>query len=589
MRPKSTRLSAEELESRFAPAVLGYAASPSNGADVITVRLDDLGRKILILDDGAPVASRNVQTTDSVIISGSTSEGDRLVVDFGAGNILVPVTFNGGVSGANGKVTSGTEVTLDFSASAPAITADIGLNATTVVFAGGGGVSVLSGTVSKVIGTDGDDTFIDNTSIDLLALEGRLGDDLYVLNPGSTIAIVDDGGDDTIDFSANPEAVGAVIETMETTVTDADGEVFFVGAVETVIGTAFDDTFTDMGEADYTFAGGEGDDVYDLQPGSTITVVEQGGIDLIRLSRARFGVNADLAAGEIIDTNGNKIKIINDLIENLDGSAFADSIVGNAADNVLFGGGGDDALDGGAGNDTYILIPGGNDIVIDSSGFDVLDFSLTTGTGVTVDLGQASGVVQNIAPGATLAINGVIETLIGTQQNDVLSGSGGADFLAGLGGDDRIQGQAGHDVLFGGKGDDDLNGGSGLDILVGGLGADRLNSGSGEDILIAGYTIYDTVLLGPGSEGLVDRVDLTAWSAIQAIWVGSGSARERITAINSGSEYRLRASGPGQTVFDDGAPDVLTGSQSTDWFFVNLDAGNDIITDKDNREFLNDL
>jgi serralysin len=588
IRAKSIQLSAEELEPRHAPATLTFEASASNGPDVITVRLDDVGKKILVLDDGVPVASRNVQTTDAVVILGSAGEGDSLVVDFGAGNITVPVIFNGGAAGAMGEVTSGTEVTLDFSESAVAITADIGLNATTVVFAGGGGVSVLNGTVSKVVGTDGDDTFIDNTSIDLLALEGRLGDDSYFLNPGSTIAIVDDGGDDTLDFSSNPEAVGAVIETMETTVTDADGEVIFVGTVEEVVGSSFDDTFVDMGEADYTFVGGEGDDLYDLQPGSTITVVEKAGNDLIRLSRARFGVNANLAAGEITDTNGNKVKIINDLIENLDGSPFADSIVGNAANNVLFGGGGDDALDGGDGNDTYILILSGNDIVTDSSGFDVLDFSRTTGTGVTVDLGQTTGVVQNIAPGATLAINGVIETLIGTQQNDVLSGSGGADILVGLGGNDRLQGQAGNDVLLGGKGDDDLNGGSGLDILVGGLGTDRLNSGSGEDILIAGYTSYDTVLLAPGMEGLTDQIDLTAWSAIQAIWVGSGSVRERITAINSGDEFRLRASDPGQTVFDDGAPDVLTGSQSTDWFFVNLDGG-DKITDKDNREFVNDL
>ena len=141
-------------------------------------------------------------------------------------------------------------------------------------------------------------------------------------------------------------------------------------------------------------------------------------------------------------------------------------------------------------------------------------------------------------------------------------------------------GQSGNDPFLGGAGDDELNGGSGLDILVGGTGADRLNSSSGEDILIAGYTLYDA-----------DTVDLTAWGAIQGVWIGSGTPAAKVAAIRAGvgpaGQYRLRATGAGQTVFDDVSPDVLTGGQSTDWYFAQV-PGNDTITDKDNQEFLND-
>src|SRR5206468_1603928 len=107
-----------------------------------------------------------------------------------------------------------------------------------------------------------------------------------------------------------------------------------------------------------------------------------------------------------------------------------------------------------------------------------------------------------------------------------------------------------------------------------------LNSGSGEDILVGGTTAYDA---GP--------VDLTAWTAIQGVWVGPGTAAARVAALRAGvgpQGYHLLATGPNQTVFDDGTADILTGGQSTDWYFAAV-PGTDTITDKDNTEFLNDL
>ena len=48
--------------------------------------------------------------------------------------------------------------------------------------------------------------------------------------------------------------------------------------------------------------------------------------------------------------------------------------------------------------------------------------------------------------------------------------------------------------------------------------------------------------------------------------------------------------GPGATVFDDAARDVLTGAGGQDWFFANLDAGvRDRITDLSAAEFADDV
>src|SRR5437764_5217232 len=184
--PRPTLLRADELERRDAPAVLSYTAPSGNGPDLVTVRLDAAGKKVLILDNGVQVASKTLNTTDSVAVTASAGEGDSLAVDTSTGFVL-PTTFNGGASGAAAKITtSGGQITLDFSTSAKAITADIGTTATNGNFAGGGAVSVV-GAVSSVIGTGGDDTFVDHTTISLLSLDGRLGDDTYYLDPGSTI------------------------------------------------------------------------------------------------------------------------------------------------------------------------------------------------------------------------------------------------------------------------------------------------------------------------------------------------------------------------------------------------------------------
>ncbi len=118
--------------------------------------------------------------------------------------------------------------------------------------------------------------------------------------------------------------------------------------------------------------------------------------------------------------------------------------------------------------------------------------------------------------------------IIGTEEDDLLTGSNGADQISGLGGNDILQGLAGNDQISGGSGNDliaagngndtvtgdgssdDIVGGQGDDILDGNAGADRIlgelgddtiNGGSGNDVLSGGED-NDLVIGAGGSDRL---------------------------------------------------------------------------------------
>jgi Ca2+-binding RTX toxin-like protein len=86
-------------------------------------------------------------------------------------------------------------------------------------------------------------------------------------------------------------------------------------------------------------------------------------------------------------------------------------------------------------------------------------------------------------------------TINGTNQNDLVLGSGGDDDMTGRGGTDCLMGGSGADtltgsngvdILLGGDGDDDLLGSGGNDTLYGEAGNDTLNGGAGTDVCDGG-------------------------------------------------------------------------------------------------------
>ena len=79
---------------------------------------------------------------------------------------------------------------------------------------------------------------------------------------------------------------------------------------------------------------------------------------------------------------------------------------------------------------------------------------------------------------------GEAATIVGSEENDVLTGTPERDVIVGLGGNDRIKGLGGDDLLCGGDGNDKIKGGGGNDQISEGFGNDRLAGGGGADFLI---------------------------------------------------------------------------------------------------------
>lgn len=185
------------------------------------------------------------------------------------------------------------------------------------------------------------------------------------------------------------------------------------------------------------------------------TINGLGGIDTVSYdsgSAADGSVRVDLGLVVAQNTSGSRWdQLIS--IENLIGSRFSDTLIGNAAANVLDGGSGlgDDRLDGRGGVDTVSYA--------------------SASAGVTVSLALAGA------------------------QNTI---GAGFDTLANF---ENLRGSSFSDTLTGDNANNLIEGGKGADLITGSLGADRLAGGSDGDRFR-----YLTVAESPNSPNLCDRI-----------------------------------------------------------------------------------
>jgi Ca2+-binding RTX toxin-like protein len=208
-----------------------------------------------------------------------------------------------------------------------------------------------------------------------------------------------------------------------------------------------------------------------------------------------------------------------------------------------------------------------------STGNDTIVLSPTAGGQVQVQINGSS--VGSFAPTSRM----VVYAQAGNDDVQVAGGITLPAWLYGGAGDDRLKGGSGTNVLVGGDGNDLLVGGNNRDILIGGAGADRLVGNAEDDVLIAGYTVYDD--------------NETALVAILSAWTDtSKSNNDRVSALTTtgvGANQAIKLTA--NTVSDDGAQDVLTGSSGQDWFLANVSGGGvlDKLTDLSAAEFATDL
>ena len=241
-------------------------------------------------------------------------------------------------------------------------------------------------------------------------------------------------------------------------------------------------------------------------------------------------------------------------IENLEGSDYADALVGNDGNNWLGGSGGDDLLDGGDGDD--ILLGGsGNDTLKGGGGADYLDGG-PGGIDTVSYYESPEGVI------ALLGNEGAYGDAEGDTFEDIenLTGSIYADILWGDDGVNKLMGMDGADVLRGLDGSDTLDGGAGADRMLGGPGGDTYYVDNGADEIIeVGNQGADQVLtsvsysLAPGSEvemlGTTDRAATTAISLAGNEYANTISGNAGVNVIVGGAGLDTMWGGDGGDIF----------------------------------------
>jgi Ca2+-binding RTX toxin-like protein len=323
----------------------------------------------------------------------------------------------------------------------------------------------------------------------------NLGDTVYVL-PDTNVtgtfyqAIWDAGGTDTIAYGGSGHAIIDLRAATLEYELGGGGFVSYVSGihggftiahgvvVENATGGAGNDTLIGN-DADNVLTGGPGADLLDGGAGS----------DTASYHTAAAGVVANL--GNPSNNDGEALGDSYVSIENLQGSDFADMLVGDAGDNDILGGAGNDRLSGNAGADVLHGGPG-NDVLTGGDGDDRLfgradDDTLYGGAGNDRLSGNAGADVLHGGPGNDVLTGGDgDDRLFGRTNDDTLYGGIGDDRLAGNAGADMLRGGSGNDVLAGGNGNDRIFGGDDDDRLYGGNGNDRLAGEAGNDLLYGG-------------------------------------------------------------------------------------------------------
>ena len=350
--------------------------------------------------------------------------------------------------------------------------------------------------IENVVGTAFADTVLGNARDN--SLSGLAGDD----------TLAGRGGDDTFtggagdDAFAGGDGIDTIVESADVDFTLTPTTLTGVGS-DTLAGIEGANLTAGSGANTFTLSawtgsailsGAAGNDAYVFtgSESASVTIIEAADADTDSLdftNLANGGVNLDLAATTAQTLVAGLTLTLSSAtgLENVTGTAFADTIVGNARVNTLSGVAGDDTLAGRAGDDRYVfagaLVASVTVVESADADADTLDFSGLLHGGLSLDLGSTMS--QSIASGLVLTLSTAtgIENVVGTAFADTLVGNTRDNTFSGLAGDDRLDGGAGTDTVVE-SGDVDFTltpttlTGVGNDTLAG-IEAARLTAGAG--------------------------------------------------------------------------------------------------------------
>jgi Ca2+-binding RTX toxin-like protein len=444
----------------------------------------------LVNSSGVVLASNDTGTGDA---SPAGHDDAYLVYTFAApGTYYIRVGQWTGTSVAQ-PLTAGMTYQLNISLQgAAAVTTTVTANNTSsAVLDGGEGNDFLQGTIAGDIlnGGNGNDT----------------ASFVNAFSGGSTTGV-------TVDLNVQGVAQDTVAAGLDT-----------LTGIENLIGSALHDTLIGDGN-DNVIEGGLGNDV----------LVGGAGIDTASYAGASTGVAVSLAGQGAAQNTGAGSDTLSGF-EKLEGSAFNDSLTGDANANTLSGGAGDDTLN-----------PGANAMGV----MDLLDGGTGTDTASFAGLGGVTAILNGATDGTALISGMPVATLRNIEN---LLGGDGNDTLVGDGNDNVIEGGLGNDVMVGGGGVDTLsfrgatavtvdlggaatqNTGLGFDTVIGfenvrtGSGADNITGDAGDNVFYegGGADIYN----GAGGS---DTVDYSA--ATSALTVNLNTITAQNTGTSTGSD-----------------------------------------------------
>ena len=190
------------------------------------------------------------------------------------------------------------------------------------------------------------------------------------------------------------------------------------------------------------------------------------------------------ATSLLIDARGNQDGDQYQGANRLVGGAGNDVITGLSGNDVLLGGTGDDLLTGDGAGSSILL--GGNIVPITSYGSDYID------GGAGIDTLSHRGEVTGVNIVLRGANNAIFSRIGNRAERDIIKnveniiGSEVRDILTGNAGVNKLEGLAGNDIIRGGGGLDTLAGGAGNDVIYGDAGNDIITGGTGNDVIRGG-------------------------------------------------------------------------------------------------------
>ncbi|MEW5728060.1 MAG: calcium-binding protein [Pseudomonadota bacterium] len=338
-----------------------------------------------------------------------------------------------------------------------------------------------------------------------------VGTDIFPFPPQDIVEVDGTIGDDVLLGTPEPEAMRGL---------RGDDVLFGAGG----------DDILDGGIGDDRLEGGDGFDSYDGGPGT----------DTLSFHVSQAPAFVDLSSGSV--QAGGVFEFAQE-IENLSGSAFGDTLLGDDHDNLLMGGAGLDLLGGGLGDDVLV---GGADGA----------YATWAGAEGAVEVDLAQGVAEEWDGGFDV-LSGILGA-VGTDFGDTLLGDGEAN---------RLEGGAGADTLIGGTGRDLADYAGGGPVTVD-LAAGEASDGSGTVDTLSGIedvrgSLGDDTLTGDGAtnriEGSVGRDLLTGGGGADTfVFTDRLDFGDTIVdfSANDTIEIAATAVGDGEVVFD-GAGDRL--------------------------------